>query len=54
MKNNIKWKRVFLFIIISLGLVLITKSMSMTVGILILMYVVDSCLVKWEKKHQKQ
>lgn len=54
MKINIEWNRVFLFIIISLGLVLITKSMSMTVGILILMYVVDSCLVKWEKKHQKQ
>ena len=54
MKMNIEWKRIILFIIISLGLILITKSLSMTAGILILLFVLDRILAKWEKKHLQQ
>lgn len=53
MKMKIAWKRVVLFVIISLGLILITKSWLMTAGLLLLLLALDIYLAKWEKKHQQ-
>lgn len=54
MKLNINWKRFVLFAIITIGLILLTGSIPMSVGILLLLLVADHVIGVWEENHNNK
>jgi len=54
MKLKINWKKVLLFVIISGGLIYLTKSFLMSLGILLILFVIDGFLRDYDEKHKKQ
>ena len=54
MKLNINWKRFVLFAIITIGLILLTGSIPMSVGILLLLLVADHFIGVWEENHNNK
>lgn len=50
MKININWKKFLLFFVVIGGLLLITGSFWMTLGIVLLLFVVDHFLQEYDKK----
>lgn len=53
MKIKIDWKKFLLFAVISFGLVVVTESLWMSAGILLLLFVVDHFIVMWEMKRKR-
>lgn len=54
MKMNIELKRLFLFAVISLGILLLTSSLAIAVGTLVLLFVADYFLGVWENNRIKK
>lgn len=47
-KLHLDWKKALLFVVISAGLIYLTKSIWMSIGIVLLLFVIDSLLADWE------
>ncbi|KXB39987.1 hypothetical protein HMPREF1870_01812 [Bacteroidales bacterium KA00344] len=47
-KLHLDWKKALIFLLISAGLIYITKSILMSIGIILLLFVADSLLADWE------
>ena len=54
MKRLLNLKILVLFIIICVGTYALTTSLSITVGVIILMFVIDSLVGVWANKKDKQ
>lgn len=51
-KLHLDWKKALLFLVVSAGLIYITKSIWMSIGIVLLLFVVDTLLADWEYRRQ--
>lgn len=51
-KIHIDWKKVLLFLVVSAGLMYITRSVLMSAGVLLLLFVIDSLLANWEYRRK--
>lgn len=51
-KLNLDWKKVLLFLVVSAGLIYITGSIWMSIGIVLLLFVIDSLLADWEYRRK--
>lgn len=47
-KLHINWRKVVVFLLISAGLVFLTRSLLMSIGILLLLFVIDALLANYE------
>lgn len=54
MKANINWKRILLMLFVCGGLILITHSFFMSLGIMLVLFVVDYLLADYDQRHRKQ
>ena len=54
MKITIAWKRIFLFAVISVGILLLTSSLAIAAGTLLLLFAVDHFLEIWETNRNKK
>ncbi len=54
MKHQIDWKRWLLFGIIGGGLIYLTGSFLMSLGILLLLFVVDHFIGEWEDRRKRK
>ena len=54
MKNklNIDWKKALIFFLVSAGLIYLTKSFWMSLGIILLLFVVDGLLANWDYRRK--
>ena len=53
MKYKFDWKRWLLVLIVSAGLLVLTRSFLMSLGIMMLLLLIDRLLAEWEKKRGK-
>ncbi len=54
-KYYFDWKKVLGFLFVSAGLIYLTKSLLMSIGIVLMLFVIDGLLANWEyrrKTHQ--
>lgn len=51
-KLHFDWKKALIFLLISAGLIYITKSILMSIGIILLLFVADSLLADWEYRRK--
>lgn len=51
-KLHLDWKKALLFLVVSAGLIYITKSILMSIGIVLLLFVIDSLLADWEYRRR--
>lgn len=51
-KLKIDWRKVVLFLIISAGLLYLTRSVLMAAGVIMLLFVVDSLISDWEYRRK--
>ena len=51
-KLHLDWKKALIFLLISAGLIYITKSILMSIGIILLLFVADSLLADWEYRRK--
>lgn len=51
MKLNINWKRFLVFFIVIGGIYMLTKSFWMTLGIVLLLFVIDHFLKEYDERH---
>ena len=53
-KIRVNWKKGLLFLFISAGLIFLTHSLLMSIGIMLLLFVVDALLANYEyRQHTK-
>lgn len=52
MKHQIDWKKVVVFFLVAGGLVFITGSFLMSLGIFILLFIVDGLIAQWQNKKE--
>lgn len=46
------WKKTLIFLFVSAGLIYITKSVLMSIGIILLLFVADSLLADWDYRRK--
>ena len=51
-KIQIDWKKVLIFVFVSAGLLYLTRSIWMSIGIVLLLFVADSLLASWEYRRK--
>ena len=51
-KLHVNWKKVIVFLLISAGLIYLTHSLLMSIGIVLLLFVVDALLANYEYRKQ--
>ncbi len=51
MKLKINWKKFLLFFFVIGALLYLTKSFWMTLGIILLLFVIDYLLKEWDNRH---
>ncbi len=51
-KLHLDWKKILLFLLVSAGLIYITKSLLMSIGIVLLLFVIDSLLDDWDYRRR--
>ncbi len=51
-KLRIDWRKVVLFLVISAGLLYLTRSVLMAAGVIMLLFVVDSLISDWEYRRK--
>ena len=51
-KLHVNWKKVIVFLLISAGLIFLTHSLLMSIGIVLLLSVVDALLANYEYRKQ--
>lgn len=51
-KLRLDWKKALIFLFVSAGLLYITKSLLMSIGIILLLFVADSLLADWDYRRK--
>ena len=51
-KLKIDWRKVVLFLVISAGLLYLTRSVLMAAGVIMLLFVLDSLISDWEYRRK--
>ena len=51
-KLKIDWRKVVLFLVISAGLLYLTRSVLMAAGVIMLLFVIDSLISDYEYRHK--
>lgn len=51
-KLHINWKRIVVFLLISAGLIYLTRSLLMSIGIVMILFVIDALLANYEYRKQ--
>lgn len=46
-KYQFDWKKALIFLFVSAGLIYLTRSLLMSIGILLLLFVIDCLLANW-------
>jgi len=54
MKIRINWKRILVLLLVSAGLVYITKSFLMSAGIFLLLFAADSLLARYDENRRRR
>lgn len=54
MKVKLNWKKWLVFLIVAAGLIYLTRSFMMSLGIFMLLLIIDWALGEYDKKHQKE
>ena len=54
MKYNFDWKHWLLFLVVSAGLLVITRSFLMSLGFMMLVLLIDRLLAEWDKNRSKK
>ncbi|MBQ6653078.1 MAG: hypothetical protein IJM81_06765 [Prevotella sp.] len=54
MKYNFDWKHWLLFFVVSAGLLVLTRSFLMSLGIMMLVLLIDRLLAEWDKNRSKK
>ncbi|WP_018966381.1 hypothetical protein [Hoylesella loescheii] len=54
MKIRINWKRILVLLLVSAGLVYITKSFLMSLGIFFLLFAADSMLARYDEDRRRR
>lgn len=52
MKLQIDWKKAIIFAFVAAGLLYLTRSFLMSLGIILLLFVVDYLLADWERRRK--
>lgn len=52
LKLHLNWKKIVLFLLVSAGLIYLTRSLLMSIGIVLLLFVVDALLANYEYRQQ--
>lgn len=53
MKVEFNWKKWLVYFVVAAGLIYLTKSFLMSLGIFLLLLLIDWALGEWEKKHKQ-
>ena len=53
-KIRLDWKKAVIFLLVSGGLVYLTRSVLMSVGVLMLLFVADALIASYEYRRQTQ
>lgn len=48
LKLRLNWKKILLFLLLSAGLIYLTRSLLMSIGIMMLLFVIDALLANYE------
>lgn len=51
-KLHINWKKIIVFLLISAGLIYLTRSLLMSIGIVLILFVIDALLANYEYRQQ--
>ena len=51
-KIRLDWKKAIIFLLVSAGLLYLTRSALMSIGIMMLLFVVDALIVNYEYRQQ--
>lgn len=51
-KLHINWRKIVLFLLVSAGLVYLTRSLLMSIGIVLLLFAIDAVLENWEFRRE--
>lgn len=54
MKKYFNWQRFLLFFVVIGGIYLLTKSFWMSLGIILLLFVIDYFLKEYDDRHRKR
>ncbi|SFF92997.1 hypothetical protein SAMN05216383_102157 [Prevotella sp. KH2C16] len=54
MKVEFNWKKWLVYFIVAAGLIYLTRSFFMSLGIFMLLLLIDWALGEWEKKHRQE
>lgn len=49
---HIDWKKALVFLAVSAGLIFITRSIWMSIGIVLVLFIIDSLLADWEYRRK--
>ncbi len=52
LKIHLNWKKILLFLCVSAGLVYLTRSLLMSLGIVMLLFVADALIANYEYRRQ--
>jgi TM2 domain-containing membrane protein YozV len=51
-KLHLNWKKIVLFLLVSAGLIYLTRSLLMSIGIVMILFVIDALIVNYEYRQQ--
>lgn len=51
-KISIDWRKALVFLFVSAGLILITRSLLMSIGIVLVLFIIDGLLANWEYRRK--
>ncbi|MDO4952186.1 MAG: hypothetical protein Q4E49_09025 [Bacteroidales bacterium] len=51
-KYQFDWKKALVFLFVSAGLIYLTRSLLMSIGIVLLLFVIDGLLANWEYRRK--
>ena len=54
MKIRINWKRILVLLLVSAGLVYVTKSFLMSAGIFLLLFAADNLLARYDENRRRR
>lgn len=52
LKLHLNWKKIVVFLLISAGLIYLTKSLLMSIGIVMILFVIDALIANYEYRQQ--
>lgn len=52
LKLHLNWKKIVLFLLVSAGLIYLTGSLLMSIGIVMILFVIDALLANYEYRQQ--